>query len=181
LARVRRGWGQIRRGAVAGTLLGTRLFGLAGPGAAALLGAALAAYGAVGLANIHPLRPTASRETWLGPLVGIATGLVTAATGVFVLPAVPYLQALGLEKDDLVQALGLSFTVSTVALGAGLLQAQLLDPALAVASLAALLPAAVGMGLGQLLRVRVSEATFRTAFFAGLLVLGAYALLRSLV
>jgi hypothetical protein len=29
-------------------------------------------------------------------VVGLATGLVTAATGVFVIPAVPYLQALGL-------------------------------------------------------------------------------------
>ncbi|NVO12702.1 MAG: sulfite exporter TauE/SafE family protein [Rhodoplanes sp.] len=167
-------------GVVFGTLAGSRLFGLAGPGAAALLGAALAAYGVVGLAKVRLPRPTAARETWLGPLVGVLTGLVTAATGVFVLPAVPYLQALGLDKDDLVQALGLSFTVSTVALGAGLLQAQILDFALAGASLAALLPAAAGMGLGQLLRARVSEATFRTVFFAGLLVLGGYALLRGL-
>lgn len=167
-------------GVVAGTLAGSRLFGLAGPGAAAALGAALMAYGIVGLARIHMPRPTAARERWLGPLVGVLTGLVTAATGVFVLPAVPYLQSLGLRKDDLVQALGLSFTVSTVALGAGLLQAQILDSALAGASLAALLPAAAGMGLGQMLRARVSEATFRTAFFAGLLALGAYALLRGL-
>ena len=39
---------------------------------------------------------------------------------VFVVPAVPYLQALDLKKDDLVQALGLSFTTSTIALAAGL-------------------------------------------------------------
>ena len=36
------------------------------------------------------------------------------------IPAVPYLQALGLSRDQLVQALGLSFTVSTLALAAGL-------------------------------------------------------------
>jgi uncharacterized membrane protein YfcA len=167
-------------GVVAGTLTGSRLFGLAGPGAAAALGAALMAYGIVGLARVHMPPPPAARERWLGPLVGISTGLVTAATGVFVLPAVPYLQSLGLHKDDLVQALGLSFTVSTVALGAGLLQAQILDPVLAGASLAALLPAAAGMGLGQMLRARVSEATFRMTFFAGLLALGAYGLLRGL-
>jgi hypothetical protein len=38
--------------------------------------------------------PEAPRaEPWLSPLVGLATGLVTGATGVFVIPAVPYLQA----------------------------------------------------------------------------------------
>jgi len=41
------------------------------------------------------------------PLIGLATGLVTGSTGVFVIPAVPYLQALDLDKEDLVQALGL--------------------------------------------------------------------------
>ena len=51
-------------------------------------------------------------------MAGAATGVVTAATGVFVIPAVPYLQALDLGREDLVQALGLSFTVSTLALAA---------------------------------------------------------------
>jgi len=37
-------------------------------------------------------------------VIGVATGLVTAVTGVYVIPAVPYMQALGLEKDELVQA-----------------------------------------------------------------------------
>ena len=52
--------------------------------------------------------------------MGAATGAITAATGVFVVPAVPYLQTLGLQRDALVQAMGLCFTVSTLALGAGL-------------------------------------------------------------
>ncbi len=67
-----------------------------------------------------PYRVQPAHEPWLSPLVGILTGLITGATGVFVIPAVPYLQSLGFEKDDLVQALGLSFTVSTIALTIGL-------------------------------------------------------------
>ncbi|RAI44928.1 sulfite exporter TauE/SafE family protein [Rhodoplanes roseus] len=175
---VRRLWPMLL-GVVAGTLAGSRLFGLAGAWAAAGLGAALTAYGAVGLAKIRLPTPTPAQERWLGPLVGLATGLVTATTGVFVLPAVPWLQALGLGKDDLVQALGLSFTVSTVALGAGLMQERLLDPALAGLSVAALLPAAAGMALGRVLRERVSEPAFRTTFFWGLLLLGVWLLARS--
>lgn len=112
--------------------------------------------------------------------VGAATGLVTGATGVFVLPAVPYLQAIGLEKDELVQALGLSFTVSTVALAAGLLRADLLSMAGAGMSLLLLVPALAGMFLGQLVRRRIATATFRTVFFAGLLVLGTYLALRQI-
>ena len=70
-------------------------------------------------------------EPWLSPLIGVATGLVTAATGVYMIPSVPYLQAIGLEKDELVQALGLSFTVSTLALAATLVQAGALQMSIA--------------------------------------------------
>ncbi len=103
-------------GVLAGTLAGSGW--LSGPNtkaAAAGLGAALVVYAGLGLAKVK-FSVRRANETWLGPLVGVATGLVTAATGVFVIPAVPYLQAIGLEKDDLVQALGLSFFVSTLAL-----------------------------------------------------------------
>jgi uncharacterized membrane protein YfcA len=99
---------------------------------------------------------------------------------VFVLPAVPYLQAIGLEKDELVQALGLSFTVSTLALAAGLLQGDMLRPASLGISLLSLAPALGGMVLGQLVRRRIAASTFRTVFFAGLLLLGAYLALRQI-
>jgi hypothetical protein len=83
------------------------------------LGAALVTYAVIGLARVRFSVPT-GYEPWLSPIVGAATGVVTGATGVFVIPAVPYLQALEFDKDDLVQVLGLSFTASTVALAAGL-------------------------------------------------------------
>ena len=44
------------------------------------------------------------------------TGVVSAATGVQVIPSMPFMQAIGMEKDELVQALGVFFTVATVAL-----------------------------------------------------------------
>jgi uncharacterized membrane protein YfcA len=175
---LRRLWPMLA-GVVAGTLAGSWSIGLAWPGAGAALGVALALYGLVGLLGLR-VAAEQVKAIWIGPAVGLATGLVTAATGVFVLPAVPYLQALGLGKDELVQALGLSFTVSTVALGAGLLQAQVLDAPLLGLSVLALLPAGAGMWLGQMLRARVSETVFRTVFFAGLLVLGGYAVVRGL-
>ncbi len=137
----------------------------------AALGAALAAYAGFSL-FARPLSVPRRFEPWLGPAVGGLTGLVTGGTGVFVIPAVPYLQALGLEKDDLVQALGLSFTASTVALAAGLASrgAWRLDNA-ALSSLA-IVPALIGMAAGQVIRQRVRPATFRRWFLIGLLFLG---------
>ncbi len=108
-------------GVCVGTWAGSGLLagGVAPHAATAALGAALALYALVGLAKPR-LRVPPRAEGWAGPAAGAATGLVTGATGVFVVPAVPYLGALGLARDDLVQALGLSFTVSTLALAAGL-------------------------------------------------------------
>ncbi len=127
----------------------------------------------LGLAAI-PLHLPARHEPWAGPLVGLATGALTAVTGVFVIPAVPYLGALGLQRDELVQALGLSFSASTLALAVTLgVHGDLLEPQMLGASLLTLVPALGGMLLGQWLRQRISAALFRRCFFVGLLLLGA--------
>lgn len=148
--------------------------------ATAALGVSLVIYAATGLAQLRFPMP-ARAETWLSPLIGAATGLVTAATGVFVIPAVPYLQALRLDKDDLVQALGLSFTVSTLALTINLARAGAFQPSAAGASLLALAPALAGMFIGQHVRSRVRPEVFRRWFFLGLLLLGADLALRGIL
>ena len=112
------------------------------------------------------------REGAWSALVGLLTGLVTGLTGVFVVPAVPYLQALGLPREMLIQALGLSFTVATLALGLGLFihgGSQSLDLGL---TWLMLLPALLGLEIGRRIRRRLSEAVFRRLFFLGLLALG---------
>jgi len=145
-----------------------------------LLGGTLAFYAAYTLLT-RQLRVSLRFERWLSPSAGLVTGLVTGATGVFVIPAVPYLQALELERDDLVQALGLSFTVSTIALAAALAlrgawrSEDLLPSALAV------LPALVGMGVGQALRARLRPERFRRWFLICLLMLGLEMTVRPLV
>lgn len=141
--------------------------------AGTMLGWALVAYALLGL-SAKQFSVPASMERWCSPLVGIATGVVAVATGIFVLPAVPYLQALGLKKDELVQALGLSFTVSTVALGSVLVADGTFRLSVAGSSMLALLPAVTGMLAGQWVRARVDAARFRVYFFAGLLLLGVH-------
>jgi uncharacterized membrane protein YfcA len=137
------------------------------------LGIVLIAYALIGLSKMKFSVPRAS-EIWLGPIVGVLTGVVMAATGVFVIPALPYLQAVGFEKDELVQALGLHFSVSTVALALVLWDGGAFNLSLGTLSLFAIVPAVVGMYAGQRVRTRISPETFRVCLYVGLLALGVF-------
>ncbi|MBR0654878.1 sulfite exporter TauE/SafE family protein [Plastoroseomonas arctica] len=155
-------------GVVLGTGLGALLWGgFGGRYGGAVLGLVLALYGTLGLLGVRIALPERA-----GLPVGVATGALTAATGVFVIPAVPWLQTLGLAKDALVRALALSFTVSTLALAVLLRAAGGLDGRLVAASALALLPALAGQALGTRMRGRLSEAAFKRVFFAAVVALG---------
>jgi hypothetical protein len=76
------------------------------------LGILLVIYAIMGLRKFS-FSVTRRDEKWIGGIVGLVTGLISAATGVQVIPSMPFLQAIGMEKDELVQALGVFFTVAT--------------------------------------------------------------------
>ncbi len=154
------------------TWLAGGLLAANGARAIAWLGLALIAYAAVGLLRLR-LHVPARAEPWLSPVIGAATGVVTAATGVATIPAVPYLQALGMDQDDLVQALGLSFTVSFLALAVVLARADVLQLSVAGSSSMALVPAFGGMFVGQWLRAHLKPSMFRVCFLLAMLILGA--------
>ncbi|HEY4541573.1 MAG TPA: sulfite exporter TauE/SafE family protein [Noviherbaspirillum sp.] len=164
-------------GICAGTAGGVAL-DLQSEHATSFLGGVLIVYAAFGLSQLQ-FRFGKRTEEWVAPLAGVATGLLAVASGVLVIPAVPFLQALDLDKDELVQALGLSFTVSTLALAVALAGQGAFHVKDAGVSLAALLPALIGMGLGQWLRARIAAPVFRRCFFAGLLLLGMHMVVRS--
>ncbi|AVJ29649.1 sulfite exporter TauE/SafE family protein [Achromobacter spanius] len=164
----------MQAGVCVGTVAGALWLGPpSGEWAGICLGLALVAYAAWGLFGTPPT-VLPRHEPWVGIAVGTVTGVITAATGVFVIPAVPYLQALKLDKDALIQAMGISFTVSTVALAAGLWLNGGYTAGAASASLLMLLPALAGMALGQRLRNRLSPRTFKLCFMISLALLGAY-------
>jgi len=140
-----------------------------------VLGLSIAVYGMLGLAT-PPWSVPARRERPLAPVMGLATGILTGMTGSFVIPAVPYLQALGLPRDRLVQAMGMTFLTATVTLGAGLGGHGLIPQGLAVLSALAVIPALVGMEIGRRLRGRLSERRFRQVLFTALLGLGLWIL-----
>ena len=168
-------------GIVVGTVLGTSLLASANTQlTTCALGAALVIYSGYTLWARQLLVPP-QHESWLTPLIGLATGAVTGGTGVFVIPAVPYLQSLNLGKEDLVHALGLSFTVSTVALAVGLALSGAFHVDNLAMSVLAVAPALAGMWLGQVIRLRVGAQAFRRWFLIGLLLLGVEMLTRSIL
>jgi len=144
------------------------------------LGLALVVYASYTLLA-RQLSVPARLEPWLSPVIGAVTGVVTGATGIFVIPAVPYLQALELKKDDLVQALGLSFTISTVALAIGLAWRGAFGVGNLAISTLAIVPALCGMWLGQIARNKISPQTFRRWFLVCLLLLGLEMVFRSML
>ncbi len=142
------------------------------------LGAVLAAYGVHGLVGAR-FEVTRESERWFSPIIGLITGMLSGATGVFVVPAVPYLNSLRLEKEELIQSIGISAFVCPFALGLALAVNGQFQAAIAGTSFLALLPALAGMYVGQHLRMRLQPAVFRRWFFYGIIALGGYMVLRS--
>ena len=146
------------------------------------LGGVLLAYAAYGL-----LRPAVTLRLSHGMLlfvalpVGLITGVLTAATGIFIVPMTMFLQMLPFEKERMIQALGLSFTVSTVALGASLGWSNSWQALSSVEGVAALACALVGMNVGARMRERISATTFRTMLFVIFGVLGAAIIAKELL
>lgn len=149
-------------------------------GASAALGLVLAAYGAYALfARRFEVEPR--HERWVSPLVGLTTGMISGATGVFVIPNLPYLTALRLEREELVQSIGISAFVCPLAITLALLAHGRYGAEHAGGSLLALFPALAGMYLGQRIRRRLPAATFMRWFFIGLIALGGYMFARALI
>ena len=140
---------------------------------AVILGVVLTLYGISSLYSLQLPSP-GSRERWISPLVGIVSGGITGITGVFLVPAVGYLQALRMERDELIQAIGLWVTIATLSLAFSLKDHDLFSNELGLLSLTAVLPALLGMWVGRILRPRLSESAFRHLFFAALMLLGVY-------
>ena len=137
------------------------------------LGVLLTVYATLGLTRLA-FKVARPHEKWVGGIVGLLTGLISAATGVQVVPSVPYMQAIGLEKDELVQALGVFFTVATLTLAFNLTNSGLLSTAIALPGTVAMISAFLGMAMGQAARARLPAEAFRRVFLIAMVLLGLY-------
>jgi uncharacterized membrane protein YfcA len=138
-----------------------------------VLGILLVIYAFIGLKKFS-FTVARRHEKWIGGAVGVMTGMVSAATGVQVIPSMPFMQAIGMEKDELIQALGVFFTVATLALAFNLTSAGLLSAATALPGAVAMACSFAGMFIGQAVRSRLQPEAFRRWFLIAMIMLGIY-------
>lgn len=167
------------------TLLGlgvglTMLVSFDESGLVAVLGIVLMAYGAWALAK-PDLRLPSRLEKPLALPSGFLTGVINGCTGCQLVPSMPFLMALHLEPSRFLQAINISFSLSSVAVALGLAKFGLLTWEILGLSALSFAPVFAGIWLGTKLRKQLSVAAFRTAALSVLVMLGALLLLRPLI
>jgi uncharacterized protein len=162
----------------AGTVLGTRLLVILPSRAVTLtLAGFVLLFVILNVARISPRVP-AAWERWLAPVVGLLTGVVGGVTNVPGTPLVIYFYALGMDKQEFVRSVALSFvTYKLVQLGA-VAYYGLLPSALVVASLGLTVVALGGFALGLAVQDRLDQSAFNRAVLAFLAGLGLWLVLR---
>ena len=139
--------------------------------AAAALGLVLIAYAVYALMR-PDLRLPARAERPLAPAIGLMTGAVNGLTGSQVMPVLPYLLGLGLDPQRFVQAINVSFTLSSLAMIIGLSGVGLMTPQIALVSAAGLIPVYLGVKAGSRVRRLLPPETFRKTVLVLLIALG---------
>lgn len=156
-------------GIIAGLGVLDRIDGLA---AAAVLGGVLCVYSLYGL-TAPGLRLPDAWERPLAAPTGFLTGMLNGLTGTQVIPLLPYMLARPLDPNRLVQAVNCSFTLSSLAMAAGLSTLSLFSLKQLALSVAGIAPALGGVKLGSMLRRRLDAGLFRRLVLLVLLALGA--------
>jgi uncharacterized membrane protein YfcA len=137
------------------------------------LGLLLVIYAVIGLSQLR-LHVARRDEKWVGGIIGLITGAISASTRVQVIPSMPFMQAIGMEKDELVQALRVFFTVVTLALSVNVSASGLVTATTAVPGATALACSLAGMFLGQTVRSKMPTESFRRWFLIAMIFLGLY-------
>lgn len=109
---------------------------------------------------------------------GFLNGVVTGLTGAQVMPLFPYMMALHLPPDMTVQAVNIAVLIASTVLAVSLLQTGIMTPPLLALSFAALVPALIGVEIGNRLRSRIPAAQFRRIVLLTLGLVGVLLLLR---
>jgi uncharacterized membrane protein YfcA len=147
--------------------------------AAAALGGVLIVYGLFALRTPNLTLPP-HLEKPLGPVTGLLTGIVNGLTGSQLMPVLPYLMALRLDRERFVQAINCSFTLSSLVMAAGLSKIGLMNVETTLVSALGVVPVWIGLKLGGKVRQRLSPELFRKLVIYMLMVSGVLLLARAI-
>jgi len=143
----------------------------------AVLGAVLMVYAIWALlSKTHFL--SEKQEKWLSVPVGLCTGLINGYTGSQIIPVLPYLFSLKLDKNTFVQSINISFTLSSLLMLFFLNSQDMLTPPLMMTSAVGILVAGVIVPLGNRIRTKLKDETYKKVVLIFLLLNGAALILK---
>ena len=145
-----------------------------------ILGLLLAAYSILGIVG-KEFKIAPNWEKIAGPVFGAMTGLIAGMTGSPAYPGMYFLNGLGFSRNQLVQALGLSFSLASLSVAISMNNSGLLNLDQILLSVGAVIPAMAGMEVGTRIRHKMSEGMFKKFFYSSMLVLGGYLIVRSIL
>lgn len=148
--------------------------------AKAILGLVLIAYALWALVN-RTFSLSLGWERLLKVPAGFCTGLVNGLTGSQVMPVLPYLLSLNLDKKAFVQSINISFTFSSLVMLAGMNRLGHLPLNSILIALGGLLPVLLTVPLAGRLQGRLTGALHRTLVLSFLLAMGVVLLLKTLL
>lgn len=165
---------------VPGVLIGLWLLGsIDGARMGLGLGIVIVGYCLFAFANPHLALP-ARLERPFAPISGFLTGVVNGATGSQVMPSMPFLMSLHMDKNRFVQAINISFTLSSLIMVAGLTHLGYMTLDAVVLSAIGTAFAVVGIRLGERVRDKLDPLQFRLAVLAMLTAMGISLIVRGI-
>ena len=143
-----------------------------------ILGVVMLLYSTWGLKSGH-MQLSRKKEKQLVIPVGLISGLVNGTTGSQIMPIMPYLLSLKIDRDLFVQAINCSFTINTLIMIIGLSKLGLVTKPVLFLSTGGIFPVLLGVFLGGQIRKRVTEDMYRRMVLIMLIVLGTNLIVRS--
>jgi len=175
---VRRFW-QLYLGSVPGLLLGLWvLVSIDVDLVKAILGLVLIVYTLWAFNSSQSSLSVVWEQRLKGP-VGFCTGFINGLTGSQMMPSMPYLLSLDLDRNAFVQAINISFTLSSLVLFFGMTRLGYVDLDLFLLAVAGLIPVLTTVYLTGRLQRRLSGSVYRKLVLVFLLIMGLGLMMRA--
>ncbi len=120
--------------------------------------------------RVHPLKP--ETEKWAGPLAGAMGGLMGGVTTIWGPPMMMYFVMLKLDKDTFVRSIGLAWFSLAIPLTFAYWRNGIFAGEVIGLSFAACVPGMIGIRIGEKIRDRIDQDTFRKVMLVVLFIIG---------